>query len=248
MARPGTFVHETAGWQRRRQWLHEYFDRTAVKAWETLTSDAPVSRVRQTVREGRDTMRATLLGWLPADLTGLRVLDAGCGPGMAAIELARRGAEVVAIDLSPTLVDLAHRRYGDQDAAARITWTSGDMLDPALGEFDYCLAMDSLIHYDEPELIGALRGLGHRVRRAMVVTYAPATPVLRTLHAVGRLFPRRDRAPRIQPIGPNAVRYGIHLDRAMAAEGWRVGRTERVQRGFYTSQALEVVRQGGSPA
>jgi hypothetical protein len=38
--------------------------------WERLTSDAPVSRIRQTVREGRDRMRATMLARLPADLTG----------------------------------------------------------------------------------------------------------------------------------------------------------------------------------
>ena len=40
------------------------------------------------------------------DLSGRRVLDAGCGTGTLAIELARRGAEVVAIDISPTLVAL----------------------------------------------------------------------------------------------------------------------------------------------
>ena len=58
-----------------------YFDRTATKAWERLTSDAPVSRIRQTVREGRDRMRALMLSRLPADLRGARVLDAGCGTG-----------------------------------------------------------------------------------------------------------------------------------------------------------------------
>ena len=45
--------------------LETYFDRTAAKTWERLTSDAPVSRIRQTVREGRDTMRAAILARLP---------------------------------------------------------------------------------------------------------------------------------------------------------------------------------------
>jgi EAL domain-containing protein (putative c-di-GMP-specific phosphodiesterase class I) len=53
-----------------------YFDRTATAVWERLTSDAPVSRVRATVREGRDRMRALMLSRLPADLSGARVLDA----------------------------------------------------------------------------------------------------------------------------------------------------------------------------
>ena len=72
--------------------------------------DAPVSGIRATVRAGRDRMRATLLGWLPDDLRGVRVLDAGCGTGALAVEAARRGAEVVAIDLSPTLIGLARER------------------------------------------------------------------------------------------------------------------------------------------
>jgi len=85
----------------RRSQLETYFDRTAVEAWSRLTSDAPVSKIRATVRAGRDTMRANLLSWLPADLTGLRLLDAGCGTGALAVEAARRGAEVTAIDVSP---------------------------------------------------------------------------------------------------------------------------------------------------
>ena len=82
----------------RRSQLLTYFDRTAVEAWSRLTSDAPVSKIRATVRAGRDAMRAEILSYLPDDLTGARVLDAGCGTGALAVEAARRGAEVVAID------------------------------------------------------------------------------------------------------------------------------------------------------
>src|SRR3982751_1707756 len=70
-----------ATYQQRRGQIETYFDRTAATTWERLTSDAPVSGIRATVRAGRDAMRATLLSWLPDDLTGKRVLDAGCGTG-----------------------------------------------------------------------------------------------------------------------------------------------------------------------
>jgi cyclopropane fatty-acyl-phospholipid synthase-like methyltransferase len=43
---------------------------------------------------------------------GMRVLDAGCGPGRHAIALAQQGINVVGIDLSPDFVALAQ-----QDAA-----------------------------------------------------------------------------------------------------------------------------------
>ena len=35
-----------ASYQQRRSQLAEYFDRTAATAWQRLTSDAPVSRIR----------------------------------------------------------------------------------------------------------------------------------------------------------------------------------------------------------
>ena len=44
----------------RRDELERYFDRTAVEAWKRLTSDAPVGRIRATVRAGRDDMRAMI--------------------------------------------------------------------------------------------------------------------------------------------------------------------------------------------
>jgi magnesium-protoporphyrin O-methyltransferase len=69
------------------------------------------------VREGRDRMRAAMLSRLPADLTGARVLDAGCGTGTMAAELAARGAEVTAVDISPRLIDRAKTRApGDRTA------------------------------------------------------------------------------------------------------------------------------------
>ena len=74
-----------------------------------------------------------MLGQLPSDLTGLRVLDAGCGPGVAAMELAARGAEVVAVDISPRLIGIAQERC-PADLRERITWVQGDMLGVALRE------------------------------------------------------------------------------------------------------------------
>src|ERR1700754_2576444 len=121
----------------RRTQLETYFDRTAVEAWSRLTSDAPVSRIRATVRAGRDRMRATLLGWLPPNLSGTRILDAGGGTGAFAIEAARRGARVVAIDVAPNLVELARERKPLDVDPANIEFLVGDMLDPALGRFDY---------------------------------------------------------------------------------------------------------------
>ena len=48
-------------YEQRRGQIENYFDRTAAAAWEKLTSDAPVGRIRSSVRAGRDQMRSTLV-------------------------------------------------------------------------------------------------------------------------------------------------------------------------------------------
>lgn len=224
---------QTASYVARRGQLHTYFDRTAADAWAKLTSDAPVSKVRATVRAGRDAMRRTILQWLPEDLSGRRILDAGCGTGALAAELSARGADVVAIDLSPTLVDLARARV--VATSGSIAFRAGDMLDPSLGRFDHVVAMDSLIHYRAADMAAAVAALAERAGTSLVFTFAPRTPALTLMHAAGRLFPRGDRSPAIEPVSPPAIRR--RLERGA---GISLGRTQRVASGFYISQALEV--------
>ncbi|MEO0771917.1 MAG: magnesium protoporphyrin IX methyltransferase, partial [Pseudomonadota bacterium] len=178
--------------------VETYFDKTATRTWERLTSDAPVSKIRQTVREGRDAMRAQLLSRLPEDLHGLRVLDAGCGAGQMTAELAARGADVVAVDISPSLIDIARKRLPAK-LGKRVTFASGDMLSDRLGRFDHVIAMDSLIYYDADDLAAALDALASRTRGSVVFTVAPRTPLLMAMWRVGKLFPRSDRSPTMVP-------------------------------------------------
>ncbi len=229
----------SVSYEQRRGELETYFDRTAAETWARLTSTAPVGRIRATVRAGRDTMRETLLSWLPRDLHGRRVLDAGCGTGALASEVARRGADVTAIDLSRTLVELAEARSGSV-GQGRLEFRVGDMLDPALGEFDHVVSMDSLIHYPGPHMVRMLSGLAERTSTSLLVTFAPRTPLLAAMHTAGRLFPRSDRAPAIEPISERRLHALIAASAGL--EGWSPARTARVARGFYISQALEVTR------
>jgi magnesium-protoporphyrin O-methyltransferase len=224
-------------YRERRSEIETYFDRTAVEAWMRLTSDAPLGRIRATVRAGRDAMRATLLSWLPDNLAGARILDAGCGTGALAVEAARRGAHVVAIDLSPKLVALAAERK-PIGLSGSIEFRTGDMLDPALGTFDHVVAMDSLIHYTARDTVRVLAGLSRRTHVSLMFTFAPRTPLLTVMHAVGRAFPRGDRAPAIEPVGERNL---INLiAREPGLELWQPARMQRIRSGFYQSQALEL--------
>ena len=224
------------GWHATRTRLTHYFDRTAFDAWAAMTSDAPVSKIRATVRAGREEMRNTLLSWLPQDLTGRRILDAGCGTGMLAIEAARRGADVVGIDVSPQLIATGIERLPD-DVRGRITLLAGDMLDASLGDFDHIVSMDVLIHYEADEIAAATARLAQRAKHSLVFTFAPGTPLLRTARAVGRMFPRSDRSPTIIPVGHGHLKANL----ARSVPNAKLGRDARISRGFYISHAQEVL-------
>ena len=234
-------MRSPSSYEVRRAELETYFDRTAVETWKRLTSTAKVSGIRETVRAGREQMRALLMSWLPADLSGARLLDAGCGTGMLARDAALRGAAVTGIDLSPALLDVARKTNVAGFAQGSVEFFPGDMLDPPGGQFDYIVGMDSLIHYRTPDMVAGLAKLAQRAERSVLVTFAPRTPALTAMHFAGRLFPRADRAPAIEPVSAPTLHRLIAADPALA--GWRVARTERVVSGFYLSQALELIRR-----
>ena len=227
-------------YHKRRGELETYFDRTAAAAWAKLTSDAPVSGIRATVRAGRDEMRATLLSYLPADLRGCRLLDAGCGTGALAVEAARRGAHVVASDLSATLVGLAAERLPRDLGHGKIEFHVGDMSDPALGQFDHIVAMDSIIHYRGADMVQVISRLAARASHSVAFTFAPLTPLLGVALTVGKLVPRGDKSPAIEPIRQTAL--WKRIERHPELNGWQPKRTHRVSRGFYTSQAVELAK------
>ena len=216
-----------------RDRVEHYFDRTATKVWERLTSDAPVSGVRATVRAGRDQMRALMLAQLPVDLRGARILDAGCGTGAMAVELAKRGAEVVAVDISPALVAIAEKRM-PQDVAGHITWVAGDMLDDTHGRFDHVLAMDSMIYYSAADIAGLLAKAAPRVDGKFIFTVAPRTPALMLMWRMGKLFPRADRSPVMIPQTTTAIAGALRK----IGEKRPLAEVDQVKSGFYISKAL----------
>jgi magnesium-protoporphyrin O-methyltransferase len=125
-------------------------------------------------------------------------------------------------------------------AGGHIDFRSGDMTDAALGTFDHVVAMDSLIHYDAADATRVLETWSRRTRGSLLFTFAPSSPLLRTMHAVGRWFPRGDRAPAIEPVAERTLRRLLATDDGLAL--WQCGRTQRIASGFYTSQAMELRR------
>ena len=82
---------------------------------------------------------------------GKKVLDIGCGPGQYAIELARRGAEVVGLDFAPSMTDLARQEAAAVGLADRCRFFEADFLTwQAPHSFDICLGIGFFDYIDKP--------------------------------------------------------------------------------------------------
>jgi len=92
-----------------------------------------------------------------ASLRPHTVLDAGCGTGRVAIELARRGCDVVGVDIDPTMLDTARRK------APCLRWMAADLADATVlderGEpqrFDAAVLAGNVMIFVTPGTEGAV--------------------------------------------------------------------------------------------
>jgi SAM-dependent methyltransferase len=98
-----------------------------------------------------------LVDWLDdpvADVPGRRAIVVGCGLGDDAVEVARRGYEVTAIDIAPTALRRARRR-ARRAGVTPVTWREADVLstpDDLVGAFDLVVEVHTV-----PWLPGVVR-------------------------------------------------------------------------------------------
>jgi SAM-dependent methyltransferase len=112
---------------------------------------------------------------LLGDVTDKRVLDVGCGPGIYAAELVRRGARVTGFDESAEMVRLARNRLGAQADIRQgtlgqpLTWLADESQD---------LALMALVLHHLDNRVSALRELARVLRphgRLVLSTSHPTT-------------------------------------------------------------------------
>jgi SAM-dependent methyltransferase len=103
---------------------------------------------------------ADLVTWLLGDRSAT-VLDAGCGTGRVAIELVRRGYEVVGVDVDPAMLDTARAKAPQQQ------WMTVDLASVALpkSRYDLVVAAGNVMIFLE---IGTEAAVVHNMGHALV--------------------------------------------------------------------------------
>lgn len=125
------------------------FDRLAAEWWNPKGKFKPLHKfnpVRLTFL--RETL-ATHFGRDPdgeAPLSGLRILDIGCGGGLLSEPLHFMGAEVVGADAAPTNIKVAKRHAEQSGATVDYRATTAEALAEAGETFDAVLAMEIVEH------------------------------------------------------------------------------------------------------
>jgi 2-polyprenyl-3-methyl-5-hydroxy-6-metoxy-1,4-benzoquinol methylase len=77
---------------------------------------------------------------------GASVLDLGCGPGWTSLFLARAGFEVVGLDISERMIEIARARAADENTPAAFVVGDMEEFDLDRHDFDAVLLFDALHH------------------------------------------------------------------------------------------------------
>jgi 2-polyprenyl-6-hydroxyphenyl methylase / 3-demethylubiquinone-9 3-methyltransferase len=172
------------------------------------------------------------LDWIDAmaPLRGRRVLDVGCGGGILAEAMARRGAQVTGIDLAakPLKVAKLHAIDAGVQGVEYLEVSAEDLASQRPGTFDTITCMEMLEHVPQPEsVVRACATLArpgahlffstiHRNTKAFLYAIVGAEHVLRLLpkgtHEYARFIrpselARACRAVELEPIDLKGMQY-----------------------------------------
>ncbi len=199
--------------------------------WMKVLESAPERYdrgVRMLSRGRIDGVRAAVAGL--AVRRGRRVLDIGCGTGALTLACLERDADVIAIDRSPGMLDVARQR--PLPKGARVRWIEAsaaeieDHVPPAsLDAVVSCLAFSEM---DPPEQDYALRAAFSRlVPKGVLFVCDEVVPRSRTRRALSRAL----RAPLVAltyALTQTTTRPVEHLPERIAAAGFKHVAEERI--------------------
>lgn len=155
--------------------------------------------------------------YLLGDVRGKTVLDLGCGSGKCVVPLIHRGADVIGIDISPELIDLAAKRI--KAAGMNATLKVGSAYETGLrdGSIEIIFCMALIHHLDivrvRNEMLRVLSPTGYIVLKEPIRFSKLSAAICHFLPAHGDIsefehpLTRRELATMMEPFRVDGLRY-----------------------------------------
>jgi len=133
------------------------------------------------------------------------------------------------------LIEVAKNR---SNLNKNIEYFAGDMKEQSFGNFDYIIAMDSLIHYSTEDVISSIADFSSRANNSVLFTVIPSTFFLRTKLRLGKFFPKSERSPEVVPIewGQLEQLEALKINASLT-------KIKRIKSFFYVSEAWELANR-----
>jgi len=145
---------------------------------------------------------------------GATVLDAGCGPGVHSIRVAKENFQVVAVDISKTMLEEAKKRIENAGVSGNIKFQQEDLtaLSFADASFDYVFSWGVIIHIHEIQkaLDELTRIVAPKGKLALYITNKQALD--HPIEAIARFFLRKPSGQEKLAMG-NGVWYDFNGQR-----------------------------------
>jgi SAM-dependent methyltransferase len=88
-------------------------------------------------------------------VSGTRLLDVACGTGNSALPAARRGAEVIGVDIAPNLIQQAIARAKSEGVQAEFREGDAEQLPFPDGQFDVVVSMFGAMFAPRPDIVAS---------------------------------------------------------------------------------------------
>ncbi len=137
-------------------------------AWDAIADGFDRYATPMTMQFGDEALSRLELG------PGVRVLDVAAGSGALTVPAARRGADVVAVDISPTMIERLQARCRAEGLTVDAEVGDGASLRFDGASFDAAVSMNGVSLF--PDIAGGLRELVRVTRpggRVLIVTFGP---------------------------------------------------------------------------
>jgi magnesium-protoporphyrin O-methyltransferase len=218
--------------------VRKYFETSGFSRWTAIYGSGDIPPIWKVIRDGHQRAIDAVLRFIEDDADHT-ALDAGCGTGNLSIELANRGYEVDAFDVSAPMIHFAKYINTGRTNGIPPHFMVGDIaaLDGQKRSYDLVCCLDVLFHYPYEEVAAMLTQLAELGTHKVIGSFALRTPFNDFWMKVGQRFHAKNRMTKLFMFSYDQV------EQILYRAGYKMARTKRIKFFFYDSFVFEAVRR-----